>query len=487
MKRGSTSPINGTLLGLLYLSELAALLAVFTLYRSAGKPDLLSFVVSRPGILFLTASLVCVLSVVGIIQQLLKGRQTKSGQIIPTLATNLVPLLTVLTLAELTARLCVSITPAGPAFGSIPLRPRMWEEIAAHYSEIAKRRSEYDTFFVYDDLLGWTNGPSRRSEDGLFLSSVEGLRSPKAGMTYAERPTACRIALLGDSFTFGWETPFEESWGHQLELGLPMGCQVLNFAVPWFGIGQMYLRYARDVRPWQPDIVVLAFTNGAEARTMGVYGFLTHATSDLPWAQPHFVLKDKGVEIVNLPLPPAERIFSLPSITDLPYIEYDWHFHPREWDLTRWRYFYSSYLFRFFISWYPLHEIDRPENSKETLNSVNLELFRAFVQLTSSSGSIPIVVYLPGERDYPYPRSWDPVGLKILRDAGIEYTDLTSCLNVLHPSERFLRSGNSPHYSTKGEATIAQCVQGIVNKHLLERKKDKQRKTYPNQGAKSIM
>ncbi len=40
----------------------------------------------------------------------------------------------------------------------------------------------------------------------------------------------CRIALIGDSHTFGLELKFEDTWG-SLEGYLPKGCKILNFGV----------------------------------------------------------------------------------------------------------------------------------------------------------------------------------------------------------------------------------------------------------------
>jgi lysophospholipase L1-like esterase len=48
-------------------------------------------------------------------------------------------------------------------------------------------------------------------------------------------------------------------------------CQVLNFGVSGYSLGQMYLRYRRDVLPFQPDIVILALSSNSTNRTMGVY------------------------------------------------------------------------------------------------------------------------------------------------------------------------------------------------------------------------
>jgi len=48
---------------------------------------------------------------------------------------------------------------------------------------------------------------------------------------------------VGDSFTFGQEVTYEESWGYLLEKALGSEFQVLNFGVAMYGVDQAYLRY----------------------------------------------------------------------------------------------------------------------------------------------------------------------------------------------------------------------------------------------------
>ena len=110
---------------------------------------------------------------------------------------------------------------------------------------------------------------------GIYLSSVEGLRSPRVGMSFAGIPAKRRIAIVGDSFTFGLEVPYGQTWGHQLEVLLGPGVQVLNFGVDGYGVDQAFMRYQRDVAAWRPDVAILSVIDDDLRRTMGVYGFLT--------------------------------------------------------------------------------------------------------------------------------------------------------------------------------------------------------------------
>ena len=141
--------------------------------------------------------------------------------------------------------------------------------------------------------------------------------------------------------------------GLHLESYLPSSCKVLNFGVGGYSVGQMYLRFLRDVRPWRPDVVILALSSHSAARTMGVYG-LNIFEQFIPWAQPRFLVKDHELKLVNVPLPSLETIMTARSMSDLPFIDYDWFFVPGKWELPRWHYLYKSYIFRLYITLFPL-------------------------------------------------------------------------------------------------------------------------------------
>ena len=174
-----------------------------------------------------------------------------------------------------------------------------------------------------------------RSQDGMYFSSVEGITSPSIGITFAGIPVKHRIAIVGDSFTFGLDVYYQETWGHQIEVALGPGTQVLNFGVDGYGVDQAYFRYQRDVILWRPEIVILGIINDDIRRTMGVYGFLTFPDGEVPFPKPRFIMRAKALVPLNLPLPTPETIFASKSITDLPFIRYDAAFHRHEWDVSR--------------------------------------------------------------------------------------------------------------------------------------------------------
>src|SRR5262249_56454158 len=83
------TPMHLVFLGALYLSEFCALLVVFGTYRLAYKRDVLEFVFSGPGYLFLAGFMGLVASGVVIIHQIRKNRESGSRQLVQTLVMNL--------------------------------------------------------------------------------------------------------------------------------------------------------------------------------------------------------------------------------------------------------------------------------------------------------------------------------------------------------------------------------------------------------------
>jgi hypothetical protein len=168
-------------------------------------------------------------------------------------AANLISIACAFALAESAVRLLAQTTPDGIRVAKFVLRPT-WPEVVKRNRELLQLDAPdpKGTYFSYDPELGWTVGPNRRSDNGLYFSSAEGIRSARPGVVFAEEHAKDRVALIGDSNAFSLEVPFEDSLGYQLNQLLGHDIQILNFGVDGYGIDQIYLRYERDVRPWKP-------------------------------------------------------------------------------------------------------------------------------------------------------------------------------------------------------------------------------------------
>jgi len=80
----------------------------------------------------------------------------------------------------------------------------------------------------------------------------------RARREYALRPQAGvrRVAVLGDSMTFGWGVEDDLTYPAQLQTLLP-GAEVINAGYPGTCLGEKAAWYARGVRPFHPALVVL--------------------------------------------------------------------------------------------------------------------------------------------------------------------------------------------------------------------------------------
>jgi hypothetical protein len=78
----------------------------------------------------------------------------------------------------------------------------------------------------------------------------------------AKPPGVIRVAMYGDSFTFGDEWPIEDSFVEQLQQRLDptfSRIQVLNFGVPGYNPYQTW-DYMRETLPvFQPDVAIVQF------------------------------------------------------------------------------------------------------------------------------------------------------------------------------------------------------------------------------------
>lgn len=130
-------------------------------------------------------------------------------------------------------------------------------------------------FYRYDPVLGADLRPGiegeYKKEDVVFVSlNEDGIRGPLR--TRTKPPLTVRIAVLGDSFTEGFQVPYDKLFTTVLEKRLAacvpdgISIEVLNFGVSGFGTGREILKYKTLAREYDPDIVLLMFYPGNDFR-----------------------------------------------------------------------------------------------------------------------------------------------------------------------------------------------------------------------------
>lgn len=461
------------LLASLFLME-ASIATVLLALHIKGERPLEAFLSSRPGLMFLCAVGAFLVGGIAIVREVRAYTRSPSRTLHLTVAMNLITVLLILLAGELAVRANVRNFFQFEALGgNLVLAPKSWEATKHRYRQLIDQAQNYLSFIVHDSHKGWTVGSNRRGGDGLYWSSPEGIRIPHEGASVPRKTGQTDIALVGDSFTFGEEVRYDETYGHYLDEMLGPQFRVLNFVVPGYGLDQMYLRYKQDVREWKPKVVILGFMSQDLERTLWVYPFLGNHTWDYPFAKPRFIVR--GEELVNLntsPLPPHE-IISRSSVSELPLLEYQKEYKESEWQQ---RVLHHSYLVRLLTTWFPSWSSGKAGVSEEDHLSVNASIVKAFAESVSQEGSIPMVVYFPRWEELQEPgtalSSWGMEVLKkgrvarsMLERAGIAYIDPTPCL-LEADSPDVLYQPRRHHYSQAGNAAIAKCVRTALSEML---------------------
>ena len=200
-----------------------------------------------------------------------------------------------------------------------------------------ERLQDGDTFLAYDAELGWAPRPNAQSESGPFRVNGAGIRSD-AETSLATPPGVLRIALFGDSFTFGDEVGAGDTWGAKLERALVergVKAEVLNFGVNAYGMDQAYLRWQRDGRRYHPAIVIYGFQPENVLRNLNVFRPLYFASTEVPLAKPRFVIRDGALALHDVPtIPPGEMADVLAALPNHPLIADERYFAP--WYAPRW-------------------------------------------------------------------------------------------------------------------------------------------------------
>lgn len=454
---------TGLLLTCLFLWEVS--IGVMAVAISVNGDRSLTLLLTSPsGRVFLPAVGMAGLTTAVIVRQYVTSRRMGSSHFRLTVAMNLIMVMVILMTGEVAVRLGTNSSTEGvEQWRWRILVPKSWEKVALSYRQLLDRGASNLPFslWVYDDLMGWTIGPNRESSNSRYYSSLEGIRAPQKGVSYAKHTNKTRIALVGDSFTFAENVAYEDSWGYLLEKALGSEFEVLNFGVGGYGVDQAYLRYEKEVRQWKPKVVIFSFISDDVERSMLLYHSLSRGDWLVPYSKPRFILRDKDLKKINVPPITPQALFARESLSEIPYLEYDRGYRPHDWQSSL---IHRSYLARATLTVFPRREVVTPDISDAAMVSVNASILKAFIQSATSEGSIPLMGYFP-ESNAEIDELSRPLtlGKKVLQEVGRAYTDLTPCVGPLNPAERF---GKYAHYSSESNVRVAECWSKVVREAL---------------------
>lgn len=247
---------------------------------------------------------------------------------------------------------------------------------------------------IYDADLGWTNQKNFTSEDSSIIINSQGLRSTQ---TYSENPPSntLRVALFGDSFTFGGEVANTETWGHYLEetlLAKGWNIEILNFGISGYGMDQAYIRWQLEGKQFQPDIVFFAYVPNDIDRNTSIFRVILQPLTSIPFSKPRFIVDDGKLISINQPTIPIEDIVSsLQHFDTNPLRPYESAYDSR-YDIYWWS--NSKLLSVLAYKLFPPTSSSLDTYSDDEL-SVTQAIVEAFGDSVTESGSKFIVLHMP--------------------------------------------------------------------------------------------
>lgn len=158
----------------------------------------------------------------------------------------------------------------------------------------------------YSPTRGWSLSPDLRdvhcmpTQPSKFLNTnAHGLRG-RQEFAYARSPDRKRVAVFGDSFTFGEEVSDHETYSAYLAEQFPQA-EIMNFGVRGYGYDQMLLYLKEEGVRYRPDVVVLAFNKLDLARDRLAFRDA---------AKPRFVLANGQLQLENTPVPRPQDVMA---------------------------------------------------------------------------------------------------------------------------------------------------------------------------------
>lgn len=269
--------------------------------------------------------------------------------------------------------------------------------------------------FVPDSLTGWRMRPNHEfrwstfEHDVAYRSNAQGFRSVR---DFSGKAGGTRIALTGDSFSFGTGVELEETFAARIEQLRP-AYAVYNLAMPGYGIDQMWMSLRQSL-PLKPDLIIVAFVDQDFDRSLTAYR-LTEGFN-----KPTFVLEDGELR----PQRPGDRKSFLIRLLER---------HSRIWNAGR----------------FAIRNLSYRKGGGEWWR-VNAALFRAMDAEAHAAG-VPLLfmrIPLAAPRDFPALRS-------LMRELDASYLDLADPDSLPDYPIHFAEDG---HIDARGHRYVADRI-----------------------------
>jgi hypothetical protein len=334
----------------------------------------------------------------------------------------------------------------------------------------------------YDELRGWALNPHSRKTVGEGQAAVRphnslGMRDPDE---YSDLPEdgVTRIAIFGDSFTYGFEVEREQSYPYLLEK-MESGTEVLNFGVPGYGTDQAYLTY-RKLRATRPDftidLVLIGFTIENIYRNVNILRPAYSMTTGLPFTKPRYVIAEDGtLKLENLPPVPPDKLADLyRNPESYPMLEHETYRLPT-FAGSRLAF---SFLFRFACQSTDMIRRLLKSNDTDLASAygsgteefrITSMILRQFCRDAEAAGSRCLVVLIPGASDLPQAqtgtRPWVTL-TDYLRENQIDFLDLSDrFIEALDSGSTYhdIYINGKGHFSAQGNRLVAS----LLSEHIV--------------------
>jgi hypothetical protein len=133
--------------------------------------------------------------------------------------------------------------------------------------------NRYSANFVADAQTGWRMRPNHSffwKLDGRTYAYTSNSQGFRAGEEFDARDRRFKMAFVGDSFTFGTGVAQDGSYPALLG-GDAAGRVSWNFAMPGFGVDQVWLSARDQALPLKPDLLVVGLINADFERSQVVF------------------------------------------------------------------------------------------------------------------------------------------------------------------------------------------------------------------------
>ncbi len=363
----------------------------------------------------------------------------------------------------------------------------------------------HSQYTMHSRELGWVVKPGGKATGYAAKANAQGIRADRE---YAlKKPDGIVRALcFGDSFTHCDEVANDQTWEHYAEQ--TGGMEFLNFGVGGYGMTQALLRYLHEGRRFETDVVILGcMSNDVRRSVNAYYPFRLTDPSESPNVMgiPYSTLDASGGLVLNPnPLPDADAYRELLAnpgkrLRELSRLDLLFHPAPPTPMLTlikskagdeiteAWSDF-SFQMQRNFnaviksksrvTKELPIGE-DNVFDTRSPVFTINLRLFDRFVSEVKSAGAKPLILWLPGRKDFARQREGREMVYKpfadYLKAKSYDFIDVMDWIAADLPGEKGVAPDKElfviSHYSPK----VNQVIGHRIADHVRELIAGKQR------------